>query len=95
MKFLIAILMATACYGEEAALVKPACNAEAQGKLWPEKTSRGSGVPVEICVAKYWKYRWEQLTVDVSQLKARHKPVVAAVTRAAGTKASSKPTPPD
>jgi hypothetical protein len=45
------MLMATACYGDQALLVKPACNAETQGKLWPEKTSRGSGVPVEICVA--------------------------------------------
>jgi hypothetical protein len=95
MKFLIAMLVATACYGEEAAVVKPVCSAETQGKLWPEKTSRGSGVPVEICVARHWKYRWEQLTVDVSQLKGRHKPAIAAVTRAAGTKASSMATPPD
>jgi hypothetical protein len=94
MKFLIAMLMATACYAQESNPAKPVCNAETQGKLWPEKASRGTGVPIEICVSKHWKYRWEQLTVDVSKLKAMHKPVVA-VTPAVGTKASSAATPPD
>jgi hypothetical protein len=49
--------------------VKPACNAQTRGDLWPEKTSRGSEVPVEICSKVHRKYRWEQLTVDISRLK--------------------------
>jgi hypothetical protein len=75
----IPILVATACGAQDAEPVKPACNAQTQGKLWPEKTSWGNGAPIEICATKYWKFRWEQLTVDISQLKARHKPAIAAV----------------
>ena len=50
--------------------VKPACNAKTRGSLWPEKTSRGAAVPIEICAPKRWAFSWQQLTVDVSQLRA-------------------------
>jgi hypothetical protein len=52
-----------------------------RGKLWPEKTSRGAGVPIEICVPKRWKYAWQQLTIDVSQMRAiaKRKPVIAGL----------------
>lgn len=49
---------------------KPECTAQTRGKLWPEKTGHGAATPVEICAPHGWHYRWEQLTVDVSQLKA-------------------------
>jgi hypothetical protein len=57
---------------------KPACNAKTRGDLWPENTSRGSGVPVEICSKVHWKYHWEQFTVDVSRLKGapKQKPII-------------------
>jgi hypothetical protein len=60
---------------------KPQCNAHSRGKLWPEKTGRGAAVPVEICAPKGWRYAWQQLTVDVSQLKAaaKQKQVVAGL----------------
>jgi len=48
---------------------KPECTAQTRGKLWPEKAGRGAATPVEICAPHGWHYRWEQLTVDVSQLK--------------------------
>jgi hypothetical protein len=66
------LLAAPLCaVGEEAApKQKPACDAKSRGKLWPEKGGRGADTPVEICAPKGWHYRWEQLTVDVSQLKA-------------------------
>jgi hypothetical protein len=49
---------------------KPECNAQARGKLWPEKAGRGASTPVEICAPHGFSYRWKQLTVDVSELKA-------------------------
>ena|SRR5579863_1146423 len=60
---------------------KPACNAQTRGNLWPENTTHGSEVPVEICSKAHWKYRWEQLTVDVSRLKGAvaRKPIVAGL----------------
>ena len=84
--------------GEQA---KPSCNAHTRGDLWPENTSRGSEVPVEICSNAHRKYRWEQLTVDVSRLKgaATRKPIVAGfdmVTHAAGQdKARTLAPPPE
>jgi hypothetical protein len=65
----IPMLFAVSFCAPGAEPVKPVCNAQTQGNLWPEKTSRGSEVPVEICSKVHRKYRWEQLTVDVSQLK--------------------------
>jgi len=66
---------------QKAEQAKPECTAKLRGKLWPEKTSRGADVPVEICAPKRFHYEWKQLTVDVSQLKATTKPakVVAAL----------------
>jgi len=87
--------------GEQDAERKPACNAKSRGRLWPEKTSRGAAVPIEICAPKHWTYRWQQLTVDVAQLRsaAAPKPVIAslvAATRTAGSpKAAGAVIPPD
>ena len=52
---------------------KPACTQQTRGKLWPENTVRGAGVPIEICAPKGWHYRWQQLTIDVSKMKAAAK----------------------
>ena len=74
----IPILFAVSFCAPGAEPSKPACNAQTRGDLWPEKTSRGSEVPVEICSKVHRKYRWEQLTVDVSRLKgATQKPMAA------------------
>jgi hypothetical protein len=84
--WVIVIFLGAACLaaGAEPAVSepkRPACNAQMRGKLWPEKTSRGAGVPIEICVPKRWKYTWQQLTIDVSQMKAmaRRKAVMAGL----------------
>jgi hypothetical protein len=85
--FLIPMLIAAACCAQEVNPVKPVCNAQTQSKLWPEKTSRGNSVPIEICVAGFLKYQWKQLTVDVSQLKAARKKVIAGKASNAATPA--------
>lgn len=77
--FTMAFLGLSVCFAQEAGAVKPECNAQTKGNLWPEKIFRGSNKPVEICVARYWKYRWEQLTVDISQLRAKRQTVVKPV----------------
>jgi hypothetical protein len=90
-------LLAVPSPAQGAESVKPVCNAKARGRLWPEKTSHGAAVPIEICAPKGFGYRWQQVTVDVSQLRADavEKPLVvsvAAVTRAAeDAKAGSPP----
>lgn len=79
---------------------KPVCNAKTRGLLWPEKTSRGAAVPIEICAPKRWAYSWQQLTVDVTQLRAAAREPVraggAGETRTAeGAKTSGAATAPD
>jgi hypothetical protein len=96
-RLVIPILLAASCCASGAGPAKPVCNAQTRGELWPE-TARVSGTPIEICSKAHRKYRWRQLTVDVSQLKGapRPKPVIAAlanVTRAetnAGTDATPR-----
>jgi hypothetical protein len=96
MRLVIPILLAASCCSSGAEPAKPVCNAQTRGKLWPE-TARVSGTPIEICSKVHRKYRWQQLTVDISQLKGapRRKPVIAAlanVTRA-DTNAETDATP--
>jgi hypothetical protein len=47
---------------------KPVCNAQNRGRLWPEGAARGTCRSVEICTVDVWKYRWEPVTISVSQL---------------------------
>ena len=84
-RLMIPILLAISACAPGAESAKPACNAQTRGDLWPE-TARASGTPIEICSKAHKRYRWEQLTVDISQLKGKteRKPVMAnlaAVTR--------------
>jgi len=80
MRLVIPILLAVSWCATCAEPAKPACSAQTRGDLWPE-TARASGTPIEICSKIHRKYRWEQLTVDVSQLKgnAGPKPVLATL----------------
>jgi hypothetical protein len=68
------LLLIVPCASPAAEKTKPECTEKTRGKLWPEKTSRGADVPIEICAPKGWHYRWQQLTIDISQLKAATKP---------------------
>ncbi len=72
---------------------KPVCSAKTRGSLWPEKTSRGAAVPIEICAPKHWAYAWQQLTVDVAQLRAAaaQEPVRASGAGETRTAADAKP----
>jgi hypothetical protein len=61
---------AGSAYAEDSPPAKPACNEKTRGKLWPKRAGRHSAVsPIEMCAMHLWRYRWEQLTVDVSQLR--------------------------
>ena len=50
--------------------VKPVCTAEIKGAIWNGMNAQGRRIPTEMCVKKHRKYRWESLTVDISQLRA-------------------------
>ena len=47
---------------------KPPCNARNHGMLWSGGHAPDARGPIELCALSVWKYRWEPLTVDVSQL---------------------------
>lgn len=55
---------------------KPRCSAKLRGRYWPEQANSDARLAVtlarsgqlEMCAARVWKYRWETLTVHVSQL---------------------------
>ncbi len=71
---LIPVFLAAACFAEDSTPAKPECNAGNLHKIWPEKTSRRPGVPVEICIEKHHlRYHWQPLTVDISELRAQAK----------------------
>lgn len=70
LRLAIPLLLAAPSCLTSADAPKPTCDQHTRGKLWPEKTARGDATPVEICAPRGWHYRWQQLTVDVSQLKA-------------------------
>jgi hypothetical protein len=103
--WLIVPLFATvSCFAQSAVhseTEKPACTERIRGKLWPEKAARTARVPVEICAPKRWKYRWQQITIDVSQLRnvTKRKTEIAAVTAVlpvvGKVGANSVRTPPD
>jgi hypothetical protein len=94
-RFAIPILLAVSGCAQGAEATKPVCNAQIRGEIWPEKAARISGVPIEICSKAARKYRWRQLTVDVSQLKGKtgRKPVIASLAVVTRTKAASAATP--
>ena len=80
LRFAIPILITMSCYAESPSPAKPVCNAQTRGKLWPENTARHAATaPIELCSMRRWRYRWEQLTVDVTQLRAKAATVKAPV----------------
>jgi hypothetical protein len=93
LRFAIPILITMSGYAENPSPLKPVCNAQTRGKLWPENTARHAATaPIELCSMRRWRYRWEQLTIDVTQLrskvaivKAPASSVEAGVNKAAGS----------
>jgi hypothetical protein len=67
------LLPAAACLAEEA---KPPCNARNQGRLWPARAETDGAFArraarcgeLELCALAGWRYRWQRVTVHVSQL---------------------------
>ncbi len=58
--------------------LKPACDAESIGQLWPEAANHDSKLrkrssrcgELKVCtLAKHHRYRWESVTVRVDQLR--------------------------
>ncbi len=73
-------LFAVACFAED--LSKPACNASIAGQFWPEEANSNREAvrrlfqlgELEMCVKTAWKYRWEQVSVNVRDLgKGKHR----------------------
>lgn len=59
-----------------AAVPKPRCDARHDGAFWPEQANQDSNAArllfqngeLEMCTLQVWKYRWEQLSVNVRGL---------------------------
>lgn len=57
--------------------LKPACNAQTAGKLWPDVANQDARLrkklahcgELELCTRGVWRYRWEALTVRLDQLR--------------------------
>ena len=47
---------------------KPRCTKENRGMVWPPESARNNCSEVEVCTFHIWNYRWESVTVHVSQL---------------------------
>ena len=47
---------------------KPRCTKENRGMVWPPERARNTCSEVEVCVFHVWNYRWDSVTVHVSQL---------------------------
>ena len=69
---------------------KPACNAKLQGQFWPEQANWDHVAArqfyqtgeLEVCSMATWRYRWQQISINVRNLgKGRHN--VASESRAA------------
>jgi hypothetical protein len=74
-KWLALLLLATAaCYAEEPK--KPRCNGKSEGLFWPEEANTDRIAAgrlsrcgaLEVCVLRGWRYKWQPLSVHVSQL---------------------------
>ena len=86
----VPLFLAAVCLADEAPRAKPDCNAENVHKIWPEQNSARPTVPIEICVEKHQHYRWQPLTVDISELRAQ-----AKSDRTTGKPAKEPGTPPN
>ena len=70
----VLVAFGTVCFAEEAR--RPPCNARNHGRLWPEQANSdrdfaqraGRCGELLMCTVGVWKYRWQPLTVHVSQL---------------------------
>ena len=47
---------------------RPPCNKQNRGMVWPEPRTQNTCTEVQVCTRAVRKYRWESVTVHVSQL---------------------------
>jgi hypothetical protein len=47
---------------------RPRCTKENRGMVWPPESARDACSEVEVCTFHVWNYRWDAVTVHVSQL---------------------------
>jgi hypothetical protein len=74
LKLLSLVVLLVPCLAAENA--KPQCNAKSRGTLWPAQANTDPAAArkalrcgeLQMCTAGTWKYRWEPMTVSVSQL---------------------------
>ncbi len=73
-------LFGTICLAEQTG--RPACTARNQGQLWPDEANfrrdaarqlyqRGE---LEMCSMAVWKYKWQQISVNVRNLTKTKRP---------------------
>lgn len=62
------ILLVTVCSGWAAQTAKPECNSANRGEVWPARKDQTSASAVEMCTLRRWRYRWERVTVSLSEL---------------------------
>jgi hypothetical protein len=67
---LIPVVMWVCAWGRDAE--KPRCDAQHRGELWPADVRHGEGAQ-QMCTLDVWRYRWEPVTVSVSQLGKERK----------------------
>lgn len=73
------------CLAQSSEQSKPLCNAQNQGRIWPERSQRDPCRPLEMCTLHVWKYRWTAVTMPVSQLSKDPKARAACESRRAAT----------
>jgi len=65
------------CPAETGAAHKPACNSRHQSQLWPDEANHSPGVArrlyqhgeLEMCSLVVWKYRWQNVSVNIRDAK--------------------------
>jgi hypothetical protein len=90
---LVPVLIGVSCWAQDDPAQKPVCNAENHGMLWPAHISGHDHGPIEMCSVHLWKFKWHQLTVDVSDLVKGAKPRQSSSTSASASTPTSAPPP--
>jgi len=86
------IALLVSCFMQQ--FVRPPCNAENHGMVWPAPIARNACTQVQICTLDVWAYCWEPVTADVHQLvKGRRHRVSCRASQAAAQPPASDTQP--
>ena len=85
------ILLAGASVGQDPA--KPRCSARLQGQFWPEQANQDAKLAralsrtgeLELCTLWGWRYRWQSVSVHISQLPKKRGKTPAPTSASAST----------